>query len=224
MGIRGIGIICLLCLFIGNQTFGQIASTIASGPWNAGSTWSTGSPPTSANAAITISHAVYIPTGYSVTIDQTSITGTGSLQVQSGGTLTIAAGPGNDLTVNGVMDVYGTLINNHLAVIAGTNGTDLRFYDNSVLRWLNNTIAPPPLATWSANSTFEILGFAGGAKTLTSASWNQSYGNIIWNTPGITGAHNLSGLIRTIQGDFTLVGTNGRPVRWTNTESATITI
>lgn len=203
--VTGLAIFSLVMFSL--PSFAQVTS-ISDGQWDDPTIWNTGNVPTSAGGAISIDHAIFIPDGISAVIDQAVIESNGYLTVDAGGTLTIAAGAGDDLTINGILDVNGTLINNHLATIANTDGNNLNFYDGGLFQWLYTAgiEGVPPLASWSPASTIEIKGYT-SAEVLTEANWVQTYGNFVWNCASQTGNVSLSGLITEIQGNFTVQST-----------------
>lgn len=92
----------------------------ATGNWNATSTWeyyngaswvAAASTPTSSDGIITIQNGHTVTVTASVTVDQLTLDAGGALTIFSGKNLTIAAGTGNDLTVNGDLTISGTLTN-----------------------------------------------------------------------------------------------------------------
>ncbi len=117
--LLGLSLILILTVF-SYQVFGQARTTSQPGPWNQTSTWGGQSVPDNTFGAITVNHAVTVTAN--VTIDQTTVGAAGSITVDPGVTLTINAGAGTDLTVNGGLTVNGTLTNSGAPTLA-LNGT-----------------------------------------------------------------------------------------------------
>lgn len=78
-----------------------------------------------------------------------------------------------------------------------------------------------PNATWNANSTCLVTGIT---STIPSAGLGQSFGNFTWNCTGQTGAINnlagASGGLTSINGDFTILSTNGQTLNLNNSGTA----
>lgn len=132
---------------------------------------------TSNNIAIRAGHTVTINTG--VNADQIIIDPSGSLNINSGGTLTLSDGPGSDLIVNGTFN-----LNN-----AGTlNGGGLVFVNSSAVFNLNAGAIGGSVATSITTSgTLNITGVGGTATLNNNASITNSGGTINW-----TGAGNIN--------------------------------
>jgi hypothetical protein len=210
------------------------------GPWNDVNTWErfdgsvwvnpAPSTPTSAVGVITIQagHTVTIPAGFSVTIDQTVIQASATLQVDATGTVTIANGTGNDLTINtgSVLNVSGTLVLNNGSVISGSTATTTAFQDGSVYEHqYTTTQGSIPLATWDAGSTLQITGYTAGITASAAGNWGQNFGNVVWNCASQTGTFLLSGLLTSVQGNFTVsaTGTTGI-LRFISTGTGTLNV
>lgn len=215
-------IFSLFVIFISGVGWAQ--TTISEGAWDDPGIWDTGLVPSSADGAISIEHAVTIPTGYVLSLDQATITPDGYLTIENGATVTIVNGTGVDLSIQGLMDVYGTLINADLAVIDGTDGTNLNFFNGSTFTWqYTTTEGTPPLAFWEENSTLNITGYT-TARTLSNPNWSQNYGNIIWNCTAQTGAINWGELITVIGGDLTVASTGSQLIRFSDAADLTMQI
>lgn len=206
------------------------AQTIASqqdGDWNDTNTWAGGVVPTNANStAILIQHAVNIPTGQVFSIDQTTIDVTGFLTIANGATITLANGTGNDLTVDGILQVDGTLINSNLAFIANTDGSNVSFSNGSNFTWqYTTTEGIPPLASWEDGSTFNITGYT-TLTALTSSNWDQSFYNLTWNANSLANTFNFDGKITEIRGTLDIISVTGaaRIIRLNATLNSSISI
>ncbi|MDW8331897.1 MAG: T9SS type A sorting domain-containing protein, partial [Cyclobacteriaceae bacterium] len=188
------------------------------------------STPTSAVGVITIrtGHTVTVPSGFSVTADQLTVQSSATLEIEGTGTLTIADGAGNDLTINtgASLNVFGTLILNNSAVIAGSTATTTTFQSGSVyVHQYTTTQGAIPLATWDAASTLRITGYTTFTTATAAGNWGQSFGNVEWNCTGQTATLNLGGLLTTIQGNLSVLSTGTTGVlRFLSTSTGTINI
>jgi hypothetical protein len=175
--------------------------------------------PTSASGEISIlSHEVDIPNGYTVTIDQTSVAASGRLDVETGGSLIIAASA-DALTVN------GDLVARDLSSITGTASTRVTFNAGSNYYHLfGATQGVIPLATWNSASNLLIRGYSTFTTATSTGNWTQSFGNVEWRCPLQANAISLAGLFRTITGDLSIVDTNGEQLFLSTTSHPTINI
>ncbi len=223
------------------SSFAQVRTTVQSGPWNVGATWSGGIVPTAANStSIVIAHDVNVPSGFSVTIDQATVNQGITLTVDAGGTLTIGDdGTGaadldifNSGGMFGFVSVSGTLILANNATILGSSATNVDFDAGSVYRHTYvSTEGSIPLATWDPASTVEITGYKQSFTATAGGNWGQSFGNFVYNCTGqvYNSTVNFAGLLTTIAGDLNFLDTNGGPssqgrVILAAGESPTITI
>jgi hypothetical protein len=194
--------------------------TIGAGSWNNPGIWNLGSVPTSASGSITVNHNVSIPSGYSLTIDETTVNAT--LTVASGGLLTLADGTGVDLTMNASSSliVNGEVIRNNLSTITQNVTSIASFNAGSIYRHrYQTTEGVPPTATWSATSNFFIEGFANTSTLdLTSSAWIQTFGNFTYNCSGQKAIVSFNGLVTNIQGNLTFQSTGNNLVRITDNE------
>jgi hypothetical protein len=220
--------------------FGQAQGdyrTAQDGNWNAVSTWQVynngdwrdlGDPsagsfenviPTSASGVITIqSHDVFIPNGFSVTIDQTTVSVDGRIDVQTGGSLVINA-VANALIVN------GDLVARDLSSITGTSSTRVVFNAGSnYFHLFTTTQGIIPLAAWNAASNLLIRGYTTFATATSTGNWTQSFGNVEWRCSSQANSISLAGLLRTVTGDLTVLDTNGQQLRLSTTSNPTINI
>lgn len=210
---RTVGLL-LMFICLSATSFAQTFTSTQPGPWNVASTWGGAGVPTAANStSILVNHAVTIPSGFTATIDQTTVTG--SIVVNSGGILDVANGTGNDLSLTGTgaLDVTGTVSKQDLAVISGTSAANTNFRSGSRYQHLNTVSeGAVPLATWDSNSTLEITSWT-ASKTLSSTTWSQSFGHLIYNCPAQVSTISFNGLLTNIQGDFIIQNSNSQPVQ-----------
>jgi hypothetical protein len=201
-----------------------------SGNWSDSDTWeefdgsiwvNTANVPDFSSGAILVQNDLSIIS--SISVDQTTVSNNGTLNISSGATLSINAGPSTDLivavgssiTINGSLAisagfgssaqvlVEGTVFNN--GNISGGAASRLSFGSTSIYEHQvdNGSI---PSASWNAESVCLITGsLTGGPSNL-----GQSFGNLIWDTPNLS----LSGLwdmgltnASSFSGDLTILDT-----------------
>jgi hypothetical protein len=183
--------------------------TTASGNWDNPSTWNLGMIPTSANGTITINHNVTIPSGYSVTIDQTTVNAT--LTINSGGLVTLADGSGVDLAMaaGSSLIVNGEFIRNNISTLNQNVSSLASFGSGSIYRHrYQNADGSPPLATWDAGSNFYIEGYSSSSQIdFFASNWDQTFGNIIYNCTAQKALVNFNGLIIGVQGSLSFLST-----------------
>ncbi len=198
---------------IGVQNAAGAYRTAQSGDWNLASTWqkfdgtawvAATASPTSTDGTITIRSGHTVTVTANLTIDQTIVEAGAHLVIGTGNiTLTIAGGPGTDLTV------LGTLQNasNNDIITTGTVGFaagsryEHRRHGGNI-----------PLATWDATSTCVIMGGATAGATLPG-NRNQAFGNFQWDYATQNAALNLAAQPGSIQGDFSITNTNGQTLQ-----------
>jgi len=176
-----------------------------------GTTWIDAvSAPTSANGAITIRSGHTITVAGAVSVDQVVIEAGGQVTV-NGGNLTIAAGAGDDFTVNGIL--------RHAANTITTTGNIVFGSGSEYQHAMNGDVIPT--ATWNANSTCTVTGIVATAPT----GLNQSFGNINWNCASQTAIVAINNTTFDIQSGatFTIVATNTGSVRFANSHSGSLT-
>jgi hypothetical protein len=204
-------------LIIVSYVKAQAVNTINPGNWNDGSIWSSGTVPNFNSGTITINHAVTIPSGYSVSVDEVTLNS--FLVVSSGGTLTLVNGSGVDLTMNATssLAVNGEFILNNVATITQISGSSFSFGTGSSYRHrYQTTEGVPPVASWNASSNFYVEGFSNSSTIdLTSSAWNQNFGKFIYNCPSQKAAVNFNGLIKNTQSDFSFQSTGSSAARLT---------
>jgi uncharacterized membrane protein len=171
--------IALMCL--GVMTASAQITSVGSGDWNTGATWSGGVVPTSTDI-------VTILSGHNVTVSAN--TTIGNVTVASGGTLTLTCSTTSTLTIasNSTLTVNGTF------TVAGvpnaatpynvvlTDGTSIITIASGGVVTINETTTAKgflPVCTWQNGSTLNVLATPG-------SSWNsgsvQNFYNIIWNS------------------------------------------
>lgn len=238
-----VGRLLWLLILTGSSTLAQTAGDFRSfqtGPWNDVNTWErfngtvwvnpAPSTPSSSDGVITIigGHTVSIPAGFSVTADQLVIQSSAILDIEGTGSLTIANGAGNDLTINigATLTVSGTLICNNSATIVGSTATTTTFQSGSVYEHQYTTAQGSiPLATWDAASTLRITGYTSFTTASAAGNWGQTFGNVEWNCASQTATLNLGGLLTTIQGNLNVLSTGTTGVlRFLSTTTGTINI
>jgi len=235
--------------------FGQAGNyqTLATGNWTSNTSWQrhngtswvncdAGVYPTDTSGAITILNGHTITTNANISIDETTVASGGTLTVGSSTTLTVADGSGDDLTNNGsisiavgspfpppptsdgILTVNGKLVNNGTG-FSGTSTTRLLFNANSYYdHQVNPNTFALPLATWNSSSTCEVSGSASGLISL--GNLNQSFGNFILNSTGLTGAdyYDFNGQLTDINGDFDIQSTGSGAIYFTLSTAYTLNI
>ncbi|HMP83564.1 MAG TPA: cadherin-like domain-containing protein, partial [Verrucomicrobiota bacterium] len=198
--------------------------TIASGNWNdpaiweisedGGNTWDAAiSTPTSADGLILVSNTHTVTVTANVSVDQTTVEQGAQITVNSGVTLTVANGPGTDLSVSGVVQNAGT-ITPAGTIVFGSTGK----YQH------NQNAGVIPAAIWNDGSEMEHIG---GTTGTTASGWGQNFYHVTWNCPSQTGNQNIAGELTTVRGNFHLkdAGATGTVhVRLTGSSTVTISI
>jgi len=203
--------------------------SIASGNWNAtttwqqsqdsGSTWTTAtSTPTYADDLITIQPTHIVTVTANVSVDQVTVNAGGQITVNNGITLTIVDGIGTDMSVDGTMVNSGATIT--------TTGT-LAFNSGSVYNHaIDGGIIPSGI--WDPNSTCLITGYKSttGNPPNYSTMLSQSFGNFTWNCPYQTGWITLGGSLNTINGNLNIIstGTTTGSLSLANSVSGTLNV
>ncbi|MBX7124409.1 MAG: T9SS type A sorting domain-containing protein [Cyclobacteriaceae bacterium] len=223
----------VLVLFISTALQAQvITSTGAGGTWSSPASWVGGVVPTSGNSTgitivgpITVAAADY----NSVTplvIDQTTVNTGGSLTIDAGAQVNLAAGTGTDFTVagTGTVAVNGTFVQIAGSTLTGMTAVNTAFNSGSVYEVQNTTFGTLPTATWDTASTILVTGL--NAATSAAASWAQNIGNLTIACPNLgAAAANLAGR-PTINGNLTIsnTGASGRVVLFSGAGTSTINI
>ncbi|HMG15878.1 MAG TPA: choice-of-anchor D domain-containing protein, partial [Saprospiraceae bacterium] len=194
--------------------------TKQSGLWSAASTWEystdnmtwndagTAPLPTDLNIDIRSPHAIVIDVATS--IDQTTVEVGSTLEIS--GPLTIQDGTGNDLIVMGILkNSSGTF--NTTGTISIENGGKYQHNPTS-------SFGTIPTITWQTGSTCEII--RGNADPGTSIT--QNYYNFTWNSSNQSGAINLTGRLKTVNGDLTIQNTGANILRVTGSSANTLDV
>ncbi len=216
----------LLLVFFGillvyGNAFSQTITSAQPGPWNDINTWVGGSIPDFSNSAsIIVNHDITIPTGYTATIDETTINAGSTVTVNTGGGLNIF-NPGTDQLL-----VNGTLVGSQGSTITGADGTNVRISSTGTYRHAYTTgQGNIPLAIWDDGSLLNITGYTNFTTATVAGNWGQDFSNVTWNCTTQTGTLNLGGFLTTIRGDLNVLstGTTG-VVRFTATTPASISV
>jgi hypothetical protein len=237
-----------LSLHLTAQSAGDFRSK-TTGNWNAASTWEryNGSAwvdapgtPSNTDGVITIRSPHVVTVTANVTVDQTVIESGGEVIVNTGVIFTIAAGAGDDITVNGTLQnngslsiqsqptpppprfglvrVNGILVNSNQ--ILGATSSTLFFGEGSIYRHAQDG-GQLPLASWNQNSTCSITGIV---STPLVSGLNQNFGNFSWNCVSQTGFIDLDGNLTTVNGNLELISSGGAGVYLTAATNYTLNI
>ncbi|MEO5602545.1 MAG: hypothetical protein ABIR06_16605, partial [Cyclobacteriaceae bacterium] len=227
---------CICFILFASISYSQTITSAQTGPWDQGSTWLGGVVPTSSNSTlIDVQHAVNVPNGFSVTVDQVTIGIGATISVDAGGTITVA----DDGTVAIDVDVYndgidygfltvsGTLICNNSATIIGTDQGNTNFNSGSVYRHLYTTTQGSiPIANWNITSTVQIQGYTGNITATAGGNWSQDFGNFVFNCGSLgSGIVQFQGLLTSVLNDLTIsnTGTTGS-ARFATTQNPIIVV
>jgi len=211
---------CLLLAAVGSTAFGQARTTVQSGPWNVGATWSGGVVPTAANStSITVAHNVNIPSGFTATIDQTTVNQNITITVDAGGILVVAddGTAAIDLALfnNGVnfgfLSVFGQVTGNNGSTFSGTSINNVSFEASATYRHnYTTTEGSLPVADWDPASIALIEGYNTSITATAGGNWSQNFGHFTVNCfLPFTATIDFSGLLTSVAGDLTLTATNG---------------
>jgi hypothetical protein len=182
-------------------------------------TWITAtSAPGASAASITVQSPDAIAIGTSSNANESitavNLTVTGSLAINSGSTFTINHVSGNttDMTVNGTLTNSGTITEGTGALVSvSSTGTYVHFENGGTV----------PTATWNAASTMSVT----GSVATVPSGMGQTFGNVLWNATGQTGAFALDGEVPTgIAGNLTFQSTGSGSVSIANSTSGILTI
>lgn len=200
-------------LYMGINNTDLIVFSVATGDWNSGSTWNTGSVPVTTDAVQVLSpHVVSVTSGVG-TIASVSVAAGGSLNLTSGGSLTIT----NNLTNAGTTGINGgTLTVNGSAASSGVTNTGTVNVASGTLnigsganfnRTFSNTAAGSVLTVSGGNMNVQ------GNIAFLSGTWNQSGGTISVdpNNAG-TATNSVAGGTSTVQISTNLLNLTGGTV------------
>jgi len=211
----------------------------ASGDWSNAAIWQTFDVKTGLwvdtnktpkkNNNITISAGNLITISGSETSDQIIVNGT--LQVNSGGTLTVDINTKQPYNLSmgstGILDVHGTYAIANNAVCIGHTASNTHFFSTGIYDHQSRTEGIVPLATWDAGSTLNISGYNSSISATSGGNWGQSFSNVVFNCALGGNAVDMQGLLTTIRGNLTVSNTgnsSGRLILNGGTISPTITI
>jgi len=178
-----------------------------SGNWNDVTTWevykdtnwiAAPSIPSLNDKSIFISENHTVTVTQSDSIDQLFVSEGGKLVLNLGITFNIKNGSGIDLTVNGELENFGSILKEDSAEIKFTSGgMYIHKQDGGSI----------PLALF-AGSTIQF----DSLKTTAPSNANQDFYNVVWNCPGQTTNLNLGWNGNTIGGNITTINTGS--ARW----------
>lgn len=209
--------------------------SIASGNWNAASTWEVANNPSYVGAVPATSTptaennlGILIRGGHTVTVtadvdaDQLTIENVvgANLTIASGVNFSLLDGLGNDLVLAGTnarLFVGGLLINN--GQITGASTTTMNVQATGTYEHAQNG-GIVPTSTWTAGSTCLISGVTANAPT----GLNQTFRNFTWNTSGLTVANlSLAGALTNVTENLSWINTGTGSVAL-NTLATTLTV
>ena len=139
--------------------------------WNPAGCW-----PTNLNDSIQIRSGHTVEVSAALSSDQTTVDTGGQVEVDSSITWTIANGSGTDLTVNGTLTVYGTLLNQGSFSISSPATWTVAAAGTYIHNSTSSVGSPLDRATLNAASIFIYR----GSSTLNPAVSlaNRTYGNL----------------------------------------------
>jgi len=242
--VFALGFIVFVNLYDINKAYGAASGdyrSIATGNWNATSTWeryngsawvAASATPTSAAGVISIQSGHTVSVTANVTVDQV-VVDAGGILTNSAATLTVANGTGSDLDVSGTVNLNtgGTVTISSSALITILSGGTWNYNggnETTTGGWavnnggtyihnVNNVDVPN--ATWGASSTLKIT----GVTNISPDVQYQTFGNIIYDCPSQTGNLNFRDKLTTINGDFTVVSTGTGTLKFDMSASAVTT-
>lgn len=203
--------------------------------------------PSSSSGVITIRNGHRILVNYDVVANQIVVDNGGEIVINVGESLTISDGAGIDLLNNGVITNYWDLL------ISGsvTNNTTINNYDEGII-FNNNSLVNNgtivneyeirntstfvcsdgsnyihqrnggyiPSATWATTSNCNITGVTNTIPT----GFDQTFGNVTWNSTGQNSHLSLAGSLQTVQGNYTINSTGTGSLRLLNASNYYIPI
>jgi hypothetical protein len=212
-----------LTLCVISNLHSQVVTSTRNGLWTDAATWDGGLVPTSANASeIIVNHDVIVPKSSAISILNTVVNGTLTIEPRANVTLEADA-----LTQKFDLQVFGTLVLLDSVTLNGTSVTNTSFESGSRYIHRQGPLGFIPYATWDRNSTFEIAGFRanGYINIAHSDSWKQIFGNVVYNCPQQTTPFvDLNGYLRNIAGSFTVINSNNKPLRLSTNQNSVISI
>jgi hypothetical protein len=207
--------------------------TRQSGNWNDSDTWeewtgsswdNTANTPTSANGVISILDTHIVTVTANISVDQTFVRSGGQITINSGVTLTVAAGAGDDLTSEnsstisnngtisiqnvpvppppkvGLIRILGQFIQLANGDISNSSNSTLIFGSGS--EYIHNRNSGNiPVASWNANSTVTVTGVTNGIPS----NINQTFGHFTWDCPSQNAFIDFQGLLTNINGTLSIL-------------------
>lgn len=219
--MRGFYLLLFLALVVNATALAQTPDdyrSVTSGPWDQAATWErfdgadwvpAASPPNASAQLISISALTVVDINTSVTADQIFVEGDATLNVNNGGTLTIAQGTGVDLDISigdliTTADGFAFVNAGGLVINQGeTSSSNLNLTITGTWRHARNTGAVPA-ATWNDGSLLDVTTIT--STTTLGGLGGQSFYDVNWST-ALTGAMNLANTLNTIRRDFTINNT-----------------
>ena len=211
-------------LHIFSKSHGQSVGdykTFASGDWANVSNWSryngttwvnpAPSAPTSTDGVITVDHTMTV--GTSITIDQTIISASGSVELLTGGAITVANGASAiDLEVFGIYKRTATA-----TTLTPTGNVTFQSGSYYIHNASGGTI---PTCTWHANAILQI------DVTVANNEFTESFGNVVFNGSSgcVMGTSTSANFVNTIQGNLTIATSGTVSVSNQSGFGATLTI
>ena len=224
------GIFTLVCCLLVGFVFGQVPfrSAVVTGNWNVNGSWeqfiagswvpATATPTSANSSAITIlsGHAINYTTAANTLIDQT-IVESGSTLIISAGTLSVQAGAGVDLQIDGTVQLVNAILRanqvaslivvngvmNNNGSVSNTSTTKLQFGPSSIYNHENVTPGIIPSATWMNGSICKIIADVSSAP----AGLNQSFYDFEWNTPVLGSDADLNSQLTTVRHNLAITNT-----------------
>lgn len=198
----------------------------ASGNWGTLATWerfngtswiiptAAQNTPTNASGAINIRTGHTVTVAADVTVDQVVVETGGQITIAQGNriTMTIANGPGTDMSVS------GTLLTNSTENTSGITTTGTLVFNNGGTYQHNDNGEGIPTATWASGSTCLITGITANVPT----GLGQAFSNLTWNCISQTG--NIDALITNVKTNFKVLSTGSGSIRLTQNANTILTI
>lgn len=143
--------------------------------------------------------------------------GTGNALAQLDGTIVVETGNVLDLNNMNTLTTVGNggLIENTGGAVDGTTTRLVFGAGSTYIHGRNGDDIPQ--ATWNTTSTVEIT----GVTTTRPGTLNQTFGNVIWNSPLQTDNESLAGELATINGNFTVTSTGTGDISLKNSGGGT---
>lgn len=145
--------------------------------------------------------------------------GTGTTVGQIDGTLVVENGNIATFNTNTVTTIgTGGLIDNDGGTV--NSGASSRLLFSSGATYIHGVNGGNiPSGTWNANATVEIT----GVTNTRPGTLNQTFGNVVWNSPTQTGQLSLAGELADISGNLTVISTGTGNFSFKNAGGATTT-